>query len=139
MLMMKDVTTLLDSYLTSTGRYSTMPVMVPGPATNVDAEDYAPEALVIISLWPGQGLVTEGLFDRAGVQLRTIGKQMDYQSAELLAMDCDKAMTSIEISQHINGKWVVDIWRAGGSPTLVLKDDGDRYHFFCNYIWEVEY
>src|SRR6516225_8429916 len=110
MLMMRDVTFLLNNYLTSTGRYPVLPVMVPGPATNVDAEDFAPEALVIISLWPGTGLVTEQLFDRAGVQLRTVGKQIDYPSAEMLSMDCDKAMMSIDISQDINGKWTTDIW-----------------------------
>ena len=139
MLSFEDVTMLLNGYLTNLGTYPTLPVMVPGPPTNVDADDYAPESLVIISLWPGTGLDAEELFDRAGVQLRTVGRQMDYMSAERLACDCDYAMTSLGISQEINGKWTVDIWRAGGSPTLVLKDDGDRYHFFCNYIWEVEY
>jgi hypothetical protein len=139
MLSYADVTFLLTGYLTNLGTYSPLPSFVPGPATNLDAEDFAPEQLVIISFMPGMGLDAEELFDRQGVQLRAVGAQMDYMGAEKLAQDCDKAMMSIDISQNINGKWTLDIWRAGGGPTLVQKDDGDRYHFFCNYIWEVEY
>jgi len=116
-----------------------MPTFTPGPSADIDATDIAPEALVIITLWPGGGLDSEEVFDRAGVQLRTVGPQMDYTGSEQLAQDCDRAMLSIDQSQHINGKWTLSIVRSGGAPALVQKDDGDRYHFYCNYIWEVVY
>lgn len=139
MLALADVESLLTSYLTNLGTYNPLPVFTPGPMADLDAVDIAFEQLVIITLWPGMGLDAEQMFDRAGVQLRTVGIQTDYTNAEQLAQDCDKAMMSIDLSQHINGKWTLDIWRAGGAPTVVQKDDGDRYHFYCNYIWEVEY
>jgi hypothetical protein len=134
----EDVKSLLTDYLTKLGTYDPLPVFDPGPGTNVDANDISPEQLIIITMFGAQ-LDAEEAFDRANVQIRAVGVQMDYDSAERLAQDCDKAMMSIDISQFINGKWTLDIWRAGGGPQLILKDDGDRYHFFCNYIWEVEY
>ena len=116
------------------------PVFYPGPAADVDAQDITGDnRLVIVTLWPGGGLDMEEYFDRAGVQLRTAGKPLLYSDGEQLAQDCDRAMLSVDHSQRINGKWTLAITRAGGAPTLIQKDDGDRYQFYCNYIWEVEY
>jgi hypothetical protein len=139
MLAYADVEMFVSDYLTNLATYQPMPVFYPGPAADIDANDISPEMLVIISLWPGAGLDSEQVFDRAGVQLRTIGPQMDYSRGEQLAQDCDRAMLSLQISQYVNNKWTLSIQRAGGSPTLIQKDNGDRYHFYCNYIWEVEY
>jgi hypothetical protein len=95
--------------------------------------------LIVVTPWPGGGLDMEAIFDRAAIQLRTVGPQMDYAKAEQLAMDCDNVFVSFMLSQTVNGKWWLSATRAGGSPALLQKDDGDRYHFYCNYIVEVEY
>ena len=139
MLSYADVEALLTQTLTNLGTYDPMPVFTPGPSADIDATDISPYQLVIITLWPGGGLDSEEVFDRAGIQLRTVGPQSDYMHSEQLAQDCDRAMIAVDHSQNINGKWTLSIMRAGGAPALVQKDDGDRYHFYCNYIWEVVY
>ena len=138
MLSYTDVQTFISNYLTNIG-YTPLPVFDPGPGVTVDAIDKAPNQLVILTLTAGASLDAEQVFDRPAVQVRSIGPQLDYLNAETLAQDIDKAMVAVDQSQYINGKWVLSILRTAGAPQLLLKDDGDRYHFTCNYIWEVVY
>lgn len=138
MLTFSDVETYLKGYLTTLG-YSPLPFFDPGPGTNLDAADANPDRLVLCQIGGGAGFDVEMIFDRPMVQIRTAGLQMDYSDAEKLAYDCDQGMTAIDQSQYLNGKWVLAITRVGGGPSLLLKDDADRYHFTCNYIWEVVY
>lgn len=116
-----------------------LPTFVPGPGSDGVIQDFSPDTMVILTVGGGPGLDSEELFDRGGVQARTIGPQHDYNGAEALAQAVDKAMIALDHSQQINGKRLLSVLRTGGSPTLLLKDDGDRYQFTCNYIWEVEY
>jgi hypothetical protein len=133
-----DVQSYLEPKLVAKG-YDPLPVFDPGPGSFIDAIDVSPDMLIIITPWPGGGLDSEAIFDRAAIQLRTVGPQMDYAKAEQLAIDCDQALISFALSQLVNEKWWLSVQRAGGSPALLQKDDGDRYHFYCNYIVEVEY
>ena len=125
--------------LEALGTYDPLPVFDPGPGTDLNVQDLSPNMLVIITLTPGPGLDIEGLFDRAAVQVRSIGNQQDYNSAETLAQDIDRVMTALDSSQMLNGKRLLSVVRSGGAPALLPSDDGDRYHFTCNYIWEVSY
>lgn len=138
MLTFSDIEAYLSGYLTSVG-YDPLPVFDPGPGIDLDAQDINPDRLVLCSLSAGAGFDVEMIFDRPVVALRTVGMQTDYADAEKLAYDCDRGMTNIDHSQFVNGKWVLAITRVGGGPALLLKDNGDRYHFTCNYIVEVEY
>jgi Bacteriophage minor capsid protein len=142
MLAYVDVETYVSVQLTTLG-YSRLPVFTPGPATDLNVQDLSPNEIVIITVGGGAGMDSELLFDRPGVQIRTIGRQDDYNSAEALAQAVDKTMGDMGIyasaTRTINGKRVLSIVRTGGAPSLLLKDDGDRYHFTCNYIWEVVY
>jgi hypothetical protein len=138
MLQFVDIETFLQAQLTVLG-YNPLPVFDPGPGYNLDAQDASPDQMVLVSIGAGAGFSTEQVFDQPMVQLRAIGKQSDYTDAEKLAQDCDKIMSGVAQSQFINGKWVTAINRVGGGPSLLIKDDGDRYHFTCNYIVEIEY
>jgi hypothetical protein len=116
-----------------------MPFFDPGPGADPDVQDQVPDMMVVVTVGGGSGLDMEEVFDRPAIQIRSIGPQADYDGAEKLAYDLDRAMVAIDQSQSINGKWTLIVVRAGGAPSLLLSDDGDRYHFTCNYIWEVEY
>jgi Bacteriophage minor capsid protein len=139
MLTFSDVETYLQGYLLALDRYNPLPYFDPGPGATLDSQDMNPDRMVICWIAAGAGFDSEMVFDRPMVQIRTIGLQMNYSDAEQLAYDCDRGMTAIDHSQYINGKWVLAITRSGGGPTLLMKDDGDRYHFTCSYIWEVTY
>lgn len=134
MLQYTDVVALLEAKLSPP-----LPYFDPGPGSDQVVIDQNPDEMCIISLTGGPGLDSEQVFDRAGLQIRTVGPQADYEGAETLAFNIDKALVSIDTSQAINGKHTLSIMRAGSGPSLLLIDDGGRYHFTCNYIWEVVY
>ena len=141
MLAYADVEAYVRTQLTNQD-YTPLPYFTPGPSSDPDVQDLVPDAMVILTIGAGAGMDSELLFDRPGVQVRTIGPQQDYTGAETLAQAIDKVMGDLggaTASRTINGKRILSIVRAGGAPTLLLKDDGDRYHFTCNYIWEVVY
>ena len=139
MLQYADVQGYVASKLTALGTYDPLPVFEPGPGSDQVVQDASPNMMVIITMGGGPGLEIEELFDRAGFQIRAIGAQSDYSSGEQLAQDVDRALVALDSSQNINGKRTLSVVRSGGSPSLLVKDDGDRYHFTCNYIWEVQY
>ena len=138
MLAYADVEGFVASGLTALN-YDPLPFLDPGPATDPNVQDLVPGMMVILSLSGGAGLDSEQVFDRAGLQVRSIGDQQDYTSAEKLAQDIDNLLVGVDSSRSINSKWTLAIQRAGGPPAFLLKDNGDRYHFTCNYIWEVQY
>jgi hypothetical protein len=138
MLQYKDVKQVVVDALTA-ANWTPMPYFDPGPGTDLDVQDLSPDTMVIITLTPGAGLDSEQVFDRAGIQIRTVGPQEDYDTAESLAQVVDRALIAIDHSQNLNNKRVLSVTRAGGAPALMPIDNGDRYHFTCNYIWEVQY
>jgi len=136
-----DVQTYIADQLTKLN-YDPLPTFDPGPGADINVQDLVPGAMVILTIGAGAGMDSELLFDRPAVQVRVIGPQQDYAGAETLAQMIDKLMGDLggaTASRTINGKRILSIVRAGGAPTLLPQDDGDRYHFTCNYIWEVVY
>jgi hypothetical protein len=132
-----DVVEYLAGWLTGLG-YDPLPVFDPGPGVDTDAIDVSPGRLVLLTLGSGAGYDVEMVFDRPAVFVRTVGNQMDYADAEKLAFDVDAGLTfPLDHSQLLGDKWLLSVVRAGGGPALLLKDDGDRYHFTCSYIMEV--
>lgn len=125
------------TWLTNLG-YDPLPIIDPGPGSDNDALDLSPACLVLLTIGPGAGLSTEGVFDRPSVQARCVGEQSDYYSAEKLAFDVDAGFNAVSGSRSIGGRWFTSIVRSGGGPALLLRDDADRYHFTCTYIYETE-
>lgn len=120
-----------------------MPVINPGPTADQDMQDISPDRLVLVAMQAGLGMDGEELFMRPVVSIRSIGAQglIDpaYTDAETLAFAIDKALIAVDSSQFINGKWTLSIMHATGTPSLLMHDDAGRFHFLCNYIWEVVY
>lgn len=133
MLRISDVETYLKSFLTGIG-YNPLPVFSAGPGANDDALDESPDRLVLLSFGSGAGMSNEYVFDNPALQVRTAGKQMDYNDAEQLAFDVDKGLLKYDHSMFMGTVWITSIQRAGGNPALLLKDNGDRYNFTCTYI-----
>lgn len=138
MLKYSDVKGFLEAGLTSLD-YDALPYFSPGPGTDPNIQAEAPDTMVVLTVGSGPGLDSEQIFDQAGIQVRAIGPQQDYDGGEQLAQDIDRLLVAIDHSQNVNNKWTLSVLRTGGPPSMLLKDDGDRYHFTCNYVWEVVY
>lgn len=96
-----------------------------------------PDRYVVWTPYGGPGLELEGVLDARSWQARVVGRQMDYDSAEEVAIVLDEALISHH-SSRVGGLWVPEIQRVGGAPTALLTDDADRTHFVCSYIVSVE-
>lgn len=104
----------------------------PGP----DLPDI-PDEFVVWTRYGGPGLELDGAMDARSWQLRAVGKQMDYDSAEEIADALDVALLSHH-SSEVGGLWVSDIRRVGGAPNALMVDSAERTHFVCSYIVSVE-
>lgn len=94
-----------------------------------------PGSYVVITGTPST-FTTERLFERVEFQIRAIGEQLDYGSAEALAATVDRLMDARSI--RVGGLYVVEVERSAGGPSPLMVDDADRHHFVCNYYMEVE-
>lgn len=104
----------------------------PGP----EVED-VPDETLVWTPFPGSGLELEGVLDRRAWQMRAIGAQEDYESAETIANVIDIAFISHH-SSEVGGLWVPSIERVGGAPTPLMKDDAGRTHFVGSYLISVQ-
>jgi hypothetical protein len=123
----------LKTYLAGLG-YDPLPTFDPGPGADSNALDRSPDRLVLLTFGSGAGLSQEYAIDNPALYVRTVGGQADYDDSQQLSQDVDKGLLKLDHSQFVNGIWITSVQRAGGNPTLLLKDDGDRYHFTCTYI-----
>jgi hypothetical protein len=110
-------------------------VISPGPATDEALHKLSPQRTVFVSIGSGAGFSKEATFDRPLLTVRTIGKQRNYDDGERLAWFVDSAFF-IESPRDVGTVRVLYVTRSGGSPTLLLRDSADRYHFTCSYITE---
>lgn len=104
----------------------------PGP----DLPDI-PEPYVVLTRYGGPGLILDGTADDVSWQVRTVGPQGSYESAENAADAIDIAILS-HFSSEIGGVWVSELRRVGGAPSPLMTDDADRTHFVCSYTASVE-
>lgn len=116
--------------------YTLRPMVSPGPASDLLAQKLTPNELVFITVGGGSPQTNEGLFDRPLIEIRVIGKQANYHSAEDLAHYIDNGLLAIDSMGLIGSARVMPIARSGGAPILLMRDDANRYHFTCSYIAE---
>lgn len=100
----------------------------PGP----DLPD-VPGKFVVATPYGGPGLAQDGAIDQRSWQMRCVGLQNDYETAESVANAIDIAFIS-HYSRKVGTTWVPQIQRVGGAPNPLLVDDADRTHFVCSYI-----
>lgn len=128
-----DLKTFITPKLAARG-YSPLPTISPGPSTDVRLLKLTPNALVFMSLGDGRGFDTEQLFDQPFIRVRVIGTLNNYDYAEQLAYDIDADLCSVVGNAMVGNALARFINRAGGAPSLLLRDAGERYHFTCTYI-----
>lgn len=104
----------------------------PGPELQDDPGTY-----VLLTRYGGAGLEVDGAIDNFGWQVRVIGMQYDYDTAEGVADAIDIEFISTP-SGDLNGLHVVEINRVGGPPNVLMVDDGNRHHVVCSYLASVE-
>lgn len=104
----------------------------PGPELPLN-----PDQSIVISRYGGPGIDADGALDGKSWQFRVIGKQDDYESAEVVADAIDIAALS-HFSSQVGGVWVTEISRVGGAPTALMTDEAQRTHFICSYIITTE-
>lgn len=96
-----------------------------------------PGSFILVTGYGGAGMDVDGLIDQPSFQLRAVGDQNSYQSAEDLAEAADFVFLSW-FSKKVGPVWVASIVRVGGAPSPLLVDDADRHHFVCSYTAAVE-
>lgn len=96
-----------------------------------------PDESVVWSPYGGPGLEMDGALDGRSWQFRAIGRQNDYESAEEIATVLDIAFIS-HFSSKVGDLWVTSIERVGGAPSPLTRDNGNRTHFVCSYVFSVE-
>lgn len=95
-----------------------------------------PSKHFVLSWLAGTGLTVENMFDVRGFQLRVVGEQNDYASAEALAWQLDHAIVGAVYPVTIGGMRVLSIGRTGGGPEPMPEDDADRTPFVASYLFE---
>lgn len=109
--------------------------IVPGPQLPENPDD-----CVVLTRYGGPGLDADGALDNVSWQVRVIGKQNNYESAEEIADTIDDGFLN-HFSSYVQSdpddastkRWVPSIERVGGAPSPLLVDDADRTHFICSY------
>lgn len=132
-MMFSDVQSFLATALAALD-YSPLPTFDPGPSSDVRLQKLSPNSIVFLTVGDGRGFETEQLFDQPFIRTRTIGKQNDYAGAEKLAADVDASLCSVVGNTLVGTALTRFINRAGGGPSLLLRDTSERYHFTCTYI-----
>lgn len=114
-----------------------LPRIKPGP-TDGQALKTTPQSVVFLTVGGGPGLTNEATFDRTFVSVRIVGPQHDYEAGQRLAFAVDRALLAYGGSEILGATYVLGVNRSGGPPTLLLRDNAERYHFTASYIIEAE-
>lgn len=107
-------------------------VVYPGPAMPEN-----PSMAVILTPFGGGAQEVDGLIDAVNWQVRAVGYQNNFESAEDLAWAVDTVLIGLRSGQH-GGVHVVSFPRLGGPPSVLMVDNADRHHFVCSYMPTVE-
>lgn len=90
-----------------------------------------------ITLRPGSGTTTEGLFDLTSLEIRSVGEQGSYEDAEALAWEADRNVRQ-DGSGMFGTRYALRSFRSAGGPAAVTRDTSERTHFTCLYTVESE-
>lgn len=96
-----------------------------------------PTRYVLLTPISSPGHQTDGLTDTIGWQVRSVGEQDDFDTAESLAWRIDDAILALNNTTTVAGVRVVSGFRSGSPPTLLQVDDAGRHHFVCSYLFVV--
>ncbi len=113
-----------------------LPELNPGPPSYEGTADTVGPA-VVLTIGGGPGLFLEDTYDQVMVSVDVAGEQMDYDSAEYWALRLDRLLLSVASPRVVQGVRWLAVRRAGGRPTPVGVDDGDRWHLACSYVIRV--
>lgn len=97
-----------------------------------------PGPCVVVTWTPGPGFSMEQMLDTVAFQVRAIGPQENAEEARVLATMLDRAFTWHMWPGIIGERYVVEVRRAGGKPTLDRLDSAGRTHYVCTYLADVE-
>lgn len=92
--------------------------------------------IIYVRLGSGPGYDMEGIQDNITFTVECRGADRNYDDAEFIAWDLDRAILRYGDQPHTFGDGVYQyfIGRTGGPPTnLVVADTSGRYAFTCNY------
>lgn len=129
---LREVVALVESLRVPAGA-ATVPV-IKGPQLPPN-----PGRFVLVSSTSGPGLDSEEIVDTQGFQLRVVGDQHDYESAEDLAWNLDREIIRFGAhSKMVDDTWVVSIKRAGSAPSVLEQDEAFRWHLVCTYNVQAE-
>lgn len=107
----------------------------PGPNMPDQPVDY----VINLSIDGGDGLRMEGVLQNVSWQVKTAGPQSQYDKAEQLAWDVDRALLNWPPGRIAGtGLLVSSIYRVGAAPTHFDIDDAERTQFVCSYFFDVE-
>jgi hypothetical protein len=109
----------------------------PGPPSYEGVSDTVGPA-VVVTVGGGPGLRLEQQWDDVMVSFDIAGDQNDPDGAISLAHVVDQRILGLNRTQNVGGIRVQFATRAGGRPTPVSVDDGDRTHLAVSYVWRVE-
>lgn len=125
----------LKAFLVAAGMSGTTVAVYDGP----DIPPSDPGSMIVATWLAGAGFSLEQMLDTPAVQLRFIGPQGNHAEARILARNADRALTALGAwPATLGGRYVVEVRRAGGQPSLDRVDDADRAHYVCTYLADVE-
>ncbi len=126
----------LETLLRDNGMGQAVGVLPGGPGIPVPTD---PGPLLVVTFLPGFGYDGSGVTEHGQFQVRTVGPQSDHDATRDLALRVDRVLAPQ--TGHgpltLNSLHVVEISRTGG-PQLLLRDEGNRYHYVCTYSYQIE-
>lgn len=113
-----------------------LPDAVHGP-TSYDESANTVDSTLTFTRVPGPSATNDGATDFVVWSIDIAGPQNDHDGAESLAMWLDGAIQSTD-SELVDGVWLSAVHRAGGPPSVLYVDDGDRWHLTGAYVATVQ-
>lgn len=126
------------AYLHGGGISDAIPIEPGRGAADAEVLESGPGPLILITRITSAGLITEErLVNQPGFELRCVGEQDDYDSAEDLAFRVDWLLMSPSVAMVMGGVRVSAVQWVSGGPTLLTRDAARRSHFTCGYVFTV--
>lgn len=101
-----------------------------------DTDPVVPGRFVLITPVEAPGIELDGLTVVQGFQVTSTGLQHSLHDAELLASNIDLLIHSVQQTKFILAHYVPRVELFGSRPSLLGKDNADRFQFFATYLIE---